>query len=107
MAKFEEDYRIPQIVGAIDGSHIEINAPSEIKEDYYNRKQHYSVNLQAIVDSNLKFMNVSVGYPASIHDPRVLRLSGLYDLGHNEQRNGTEVPPPPPPPHRWRLEVAN
>ena len=46
-------------------------------------------------------MNVSVGYPGSIHDARVLRLSGLFDLGNNQQilespsrvKNGTEVPP--------------
>lgn len=48
-------------------------------------KQHYSVNLQAIVDSNLKFIHATVGYPGSIHDARVLRLSGLHDLAQNEQ----------------------
>ena len=53
MEEFEEMYGIPQIVGEIDGCHIEINAPSQNHEDYFNRKQHYSVNLQAIVDANL------------------------------------------------------
>ena len=76
---------IPQIVGAIDGCHIEINAPTQHHEDYFNRKQHYSVNLQAIVDVNLKFIHATVGYPGSIHDARVLRLSGLYDFAENEQ----------------------
>ena len=42
---FEEEYKFPQIVGAIDGSYIEINVPLENKEDYFNRKQYYSVNL--------------------------------------------------------------
>ena len=83
--EFEELYGIPQIVGAVDGCHIEINAPPENYEDYFNRKQHYSVNLQAIVDANLKFIHASVGYPGSIHDARVLRLSGLYDFAENEQ----------------------
>ena len=36
--RFEELYDIPKIVGAIDGCHIEINAPSENHEDYFNRK---------------------------------------------------------------------
>ena len=49
MDEFEEEYGIPQIVGAIDGCHIEINAPLDNHEDYFNRKQHYSVILQAIV----------------------------------------------------------
>lgn len=101
MNEFEEEYGIPQTVGAIDGCHLEINAPSRNKEDYFNRKQHYSVNLQAVVDCDLKFMHVAVCYPGSIHDARVLRLSGLYNLGNNKQIlqsptriiNGTEVPP--------------
>ena len=99
--EFEEEYGIPQIVGAIDGCHIEINAPPDNHEDYFNRKQHYSVNLQAIVNCDLKFIHVSLGYPGSIHDARVLRLSGLFDLGENEQIltspmkmvTGTEIPP--------------
>ena len=51
MDEFEESYGIPQIMGAIDGCHIEINAPPDNHEDYFNRKQHYSVNLQEIVES--------------------------------------------------------
>ena len=59
------------------------------------------MNLQGIVDSNLKIIHATVGYPGSIHDARVLRLSGLYELAENEQIlsgptcniNGTEVRP--------------
>ena len=99
--EFKEMYGIPQIVGAIDGCHIEINAPPRNHEDYYNRKQHYSVNLQAIVDSNPKFIHATIGYPGSIHDAHVLRLSGLYNLAQNEQIlagptrniNGVEIGP--------------
>ena len=54
-----------------------------------------------MVDLNLKFIHVTVGYPGSIHDARVLRLSGLYELAENEQIlsgptrniNGTEIRP--------------
>ena len=57
--------------------------------------------MQAIVDCSLKFLHVSVGYPGSIHDARVLGLSGLFDLVNNQQIlespsrviNGTEVLP--------------
>lgn len=37
MGEFEEEYGIPQIVGAIDGCHIEINAPPDNHDDYFNR----------------------------------------------------------------------
>ena len=85
MDTFEEESKFPQIVGAIDGCHIEINAPPENKEDYFNRKQYYSINLQGTVNSRLLFQHVAVGYPGSIHDARVLRLSGIFDLAENEE----------------------
>ena len=80
MDRFEEEYHFPQIAGAIDGSHIEIRAPPDNHEDYYNRKQFYSLVLEGVVDSKLLFRHISVGYPGSVHDSRVLRLSGLADL---------------------------
>ena len=44
------DCNIPQTVSAIDGTHIEINSPTEdIKIDYCNRKQRYSRSTQAVV----------------------------------------------------------
>ena len=54
-------------------------------KDYFNRKQHYSVNLQAMVDAKLKFIHATVEYPGSIHDAQVLRLGGLYNFAENEQ----------------------
>ena len=53
------------------------------------------------LNCDLKFIHVSFGYPGSIHDARVLRLRGLFDLGENEQIltspmkivSGTEIPP--------------
>ena len=82
---FEAEYKFPQIVGAIDGSHVEINAPLENNEDYFNRKQYYSVNLQGIVNAQLLFQHIAGGFPGSIHDARVLRLSGIFDLVENEE----------------------
>jgi len=37
---------IENVVGAIDGSHINIIAPSHNNEDYVNRKSRHSINLQ-------------------------------------------------------------
>ena len=72
MDQFEEEYHFPQIEGAIDGSHIEIRAPSDNHKDYYNRKQFYSLVLQGVFDSKLLFRHISVGYPGSVHNSRVL-----------------------------------
>ena len=74
-----EDFcEIPQIVGVIDGCHVTILAPTENKEDYFNRKHAYSVNFLGILDSQMLFLHVSVGYPGSIHDSRVLQLYNIY-----------------------------
>ena len=46
--------------------------------DYYNRKGFYLVNVQAVVDHNLLFTDLYIGWPGSVHDTRVLVNSALY-----------------------------
>ena len=76
--QFQSKYNFPQCIGAIDGSHIPIVAPSEFPADYYNRKGWHSVILQALVDHEYRFMNLSVGYPGRAHDARVLANSLVF-----------------------------
>ena len=72
------DDKFPNCVGAIDGSHIQIQRPKEHGTDYYNRKGYYSILLQAVCDGSAKFWSVSCGHPGSIHDARMLKRSALY-----------------------------
>lgn len=51
-ASFEKKTNIPQLIGAIDGSHIPILPPSDRYRDYINRKGWPSVILQALNDVN-------------------------------------------------------
>lgn len=51
-------FNIPQVLGAIDGSHIPIKAPNHNKESYFNRKHFYSVNLQAVVGFDGPFLDI-------------------------------------------------
>ena len=70
---------IPQVVGAIDGSHIEIISPDCVsKVDYYSRKQKYTINTQAVVGGDLMFLDVATGFPGSMHDARVLRATSFF-----------------------------
>ena len=85
IGEFEARYRIPQITGAIDGCHFEIKAPEENMECYFNRKQVYSVNLQGIADSPLKFIDISVGYPGNLHDARAFSLSLISIAVNNRE----------------------
>ncbi len=76
--------RIPNIISAIDGSHIPIKASYLFPVDYFNRKGFYSIVLQAVVDHNKKFLDICVGWPGSTHDSRVLTNSNLYNKFNNQ-----------------------
>ncbi|XP_070411270.1 putative nuclease HARBI1 [Nothobranchius furzeri] len=66
-------------VGAIDGCHIWIKAPSGPDgQCYRNRKLFPSIILQAVCDHQACFIDAYVGWPGSVHDSRVLRHSPLH-----------------------------
>ena len=72
-------------MGCLDGTHIPIICPNtESKADYFNRKQQYSVNTQAVVGENLKFLDVATGFPGALHDSRVLRSTASFDQAENQ-----------------------
>ena len=55
---------IPQVVGAIDGTHVEIICPdSDSKVDYYSRTQKYTVNTQAAVGAIWFSYILSLDFP--------------------------------------------
>ncbi|XP_022797524.1 protein ALP1-like [Stylophora pistillata] len=62
---FEDLSRLPNIVEAIDGTHIPINAPRESVVDYFSRYQHHDFNIEAVADGILLFLDFSAGYPGS------------------------------------------
>jgi len=81
---FSERSKIPNIAGAVDGTHVPIRAPKTNHEDYFNSKHFYSYILQGVVDSKGLFLSVSTGYPGSLHDARVLRLSQIFHAAEND-----------------------
>ena len=90
----------PDCGGAIDGTHIPIEAPQESPTDYHNRKGWHSVIFQALVDDVGNFLDICVGWPGRVHGARVLHNSQLYTKGERgdlfEDRtaiiNATRVP---------------
>ena len=80
------DCAIPQVVAAIDGTHIEILTPEgDSRLDYFSRKQRYTINTQAIVGANLMFLDIATGYPGSMHDARILRSTTIYHKAEAEE----------------------
>ena len=53
----------PDIIGAIDGSHIPIIAPNEYHENFINRKSFHSIVLQVVCDGRMIFLDIVVGWP--------------------------------------------
>ena len=75
---FAELSELPNIVGAIDGSHVKIKAPKDSAVDYFSRYQQHDFIIQAVVNGRKLFLDFSCGYPGSMHDARVLRRSAIF-----------------------------
>ena len=60
---------IAGVIGCIDGTHVPIVKPSSRDyEEYRCRKSFFSINVQAVVDHDLKFSNIVVRWKGSTHD---------------------------------------
>ncbi|XP_064462599.1 putative nuclease HARBI1 [Ornithodoros turicata] len=75
--------RIPNVIGAIDGSHIPIKTPQESPDSYCNRKKYHSIVLQGICNEEKKFIDVFVGCPGRSHDANWKKT---YNYIHSRQR---------------------
>ena len=67
------------VIGSIDGTHVILtNKPPKDPEVFFNRKKHYSIHVQAIVNHRGIFTNYVIGWPGSVHDARVYSNSLFY-----------------------------
>uniref|UniRef100_A0A034VUS6 Putative nuclease HARBI1 n=1 Tax=Bactrocera dorsalis TaxID=27457 RepID=A0A034VUS6_BACDO len=72
-----ESLGFPQVLGAIDGCHIEVRPTTEDAMDYYNDKGRYSTVLLALVDARCRFIYINVGSPGSCNDSSIFESSSL------------------------------
>ena len=80
---FEKNGRNPlkRCVGALDGIAIRIAEPGRgtvpNPSTYYNRKGFFSLNVQAMCDSEYRFLYLSSVTPGSTHDSTAFSMSSL------------------------------
>jgi len=77
--EFEEDGIPGGCVGAIDGCHIVLYAcpATPDRKDFFNRKDRFSYNIQAVADFTKRIRHLHVGHPGSSHDMRVFHHSEI------------------------------
>ncbi|XP_043283152.1 putative nuclease HARBI1 [Venturia canescens] len=76
----------PNVIGEIDGTHINIRVPHNNPECYVNRKGHHSIQLQAVCDHERRFTHCLSGHVDSVHDQRVFRLSEVNEYLNNSRK---------------------
>lgn len=63
---------LTKIIGAIDGTHINVLAAGEEnRERFRDRRSEISLNVQAICDADLIFTNLVARWHGSVHDSRI------------------------------------
>ncbi|XP_041364049.1 putative nuclease HARBI1 [Gigantopelta aegis] len=90
---FSNKWNFYNCLGALDGKHVVIRAPSASGSVYYNYKGFHSIGLMALVDSQYRFLYVEVGANGGASDGGVFAGTPLWAALEN---NTLGVPPPTP-----------
>ena len=75
--QFHFRHKFPNVIGAIDGCHLEIELHEENKFSFYNFKQYHLIHLMATCLHDMKFIDAFAGWPGHTHDHTVFRNSPL------------------------------
>ena len=74
---FEEKLGFPQVLGAVDGTHIPINKPKEDSQSYFSYKMKYTLNVLGVCDSMGRFIDMDINWPGRTHNAKVFSNSRI------------------------------
>ncbi|RMX52253.1 hypothetical protein pdam_00007931 [Pocillopora damicornis] len=78
--KFYDVGHFPGVIRAINCTHVRVICPNkENAMAFVNHKQFYSINIQAICDSDAFITNIVAHWPGSTHDSRIFDNSNIAD----------------------------
>lgn len=75
---FETMWGFPMVIGAIDGTHIPFNPPTNLTSDFHNYKGWSSVMAIAICDATGKATWIASGFPGRMSDSGAFKGTDLY-----------------------------
>ncbi|KAJ1093740.1 hypothetical protein NDU88_006832 [Pleurodeles waltl] len=78
---------IPNIIGAIDGTHVALVPPKDSEQVYRNRKSYHSMNVQVVCLADQYISHVNAKFPGSVHDAYVMRNSSIPYVMEQLQRH--------------------
>jgi len=81
---YEEKWNFPHCLGAIDGKHIQLQAPINSGSQYFNYKSTFSIVLMAVVDADYNFLFADVGCQGRISDGGVIKNTEFYKSLENK-----------------------
>lgn len=82
--------RFPRVIAALDCSHVKIMSPGgDTAENFRNRKGYFSLNVQAMCNSTLHFLDIVTRWPGSTHDSLIFSNSAAkYQCDNGAFGNG-------------------
>lgn len=75
---FASRWNFPHCIGAVDGKHVVMQKPGKSGSTYLNYKHTFSIVLMAVVDSEYKFLYVSVGAQGRVSDAGIFNNCRFY-----------------------------
>lgn len=83
--QFYQKAQFPHVRGALDGTLIYIDAPSDQEPLFVSRNNKHAINVLLVSGPSNEFFYVSAKSPGSFHDARALRISSLWHKWEQQQ----------------------